>query len=87
MSKKNTEWRSIVNFCAFIAIVMIGICLILAKLGVGGEVAGALHTIAICIAYIVTAISGWFYIRNRKNVWIWVAYFVALVLIILSFVI
>ena len=85
-SSSGKDWRSFINLFAYIAIVMIGICLILSKLGVLSSLAGALSLIAHTIAYIIVAIGGWFYIANKRNIWLYVFYFVALVLIILFYI-
>jgi len=80
------DWRKIMNLFAYIATVMIGVCLLLSKLGILSGIADALRVIALVIAYIIVAIGGWFYIANKKNVWLWVVYFVSLVLIIVSYI-
>lgn len=81
-SSSAKDWRSVINFFAFVAIVMIGICLVLTKLNFAASIAGALSLIANTIAYIIVAIGGWFYIANKRNVWLYVAYFVSIALII-----
>lgn len=91
MSKKgggsSKDWRSFLNLFAFVAIALIGICLLLGKLEIGGGIISALALIGNVIAYVIVAIGGWFYIANRKNVWLWVIYFVSIVLIVISYII
>ena len=79
------DWRRFMNLCAYIAIICVGVCLLLSKIGIFGSFATALSIIAHTIAYIIVAIGGWFYIANKRNVWLYVTYFVALVLIIVCY--
>lgn len=79
------DWRKMMNLLAYVAIALIGVCLLLGKLGLSGNISNAFLTIGNIIAYLIVAVGGWFYIANRKNVWLWVVYFVSLVLIIISY--
>ena len=76
----------LINLVSFVAVICIGVALILSKIGALGPIAGALMTIAQTIAYLVVSIVSFFYVYKRKNVWIWVAWVVSIVLIVLSFV-
>lgn len=79
------DWRKMMNLIAYVSVCIIGVCLLLGALGASGSVLSAFATIGNVLAYCIVAIGGWFYIRNRKNVWVWVVYFVALVMIIISY--
>lgn len=79
------DWRKMMNLLAYVSICIIGVCLLLGKLNLSGAVITAFATVGNTIAYCIVAIGGWFFIRNRKNVWLWVIYFVALVMIIISY--
>jgi len=76
----------LVNLISFVAVICIGVALILSKIGALGSIAGALMTIAQTVAYLVVSIVSFFYVSRRKNIWIWVAWIVSIVLIVLSFV-
>lgn len=81
---KSSGW--LVNLCAFIAVVFIGVSLILSKVGLSGKISGALSTLAQAISYLIIIVSSFYYIRNRKNVWLWVVWAVSVVLIVLYFI-
>lgn len=75
-----TNWNKIFNFIAFVGLCIIAVVLILRKIFTG-EVVNALATIGACIAYFVTAVSAFFYVRSKRNVWWYVSYAVAVVLV------
>lgn len=81
---KSSGW--LVNIAAFVAVIFIGISLILTKVGLSGQISGALSTLAQAISYLIIIVSSFFYIHHRKNVWLWVAWAVSVVLILLYFI-
>ena len=81
------DWRKMMNLLAYVSVCIIGVCLLLSSLKIDGQIVNAFRLVGNTIAYCIVAIGGWFYIRNRKNVWVWVVYFVALVMIIISYLI
>ncbi len=80
------DWRVIINALAFVSVMLIGIALILVKIFGGGQVSTVIANVANALAYIITAISGFFFVKNKKQVWIWVAYLVGVVMIIIGFI-
>lgn len=82
---KSAGWLT--NLISFVAVICIGVALILGKIGFLSDIAGALLTIAQTIAYIVVTIVSFFYVYRKRNVWTWVAWSVAVVLIVLYYVI
>lgn len=84
MAKNNVS--KIVNFTAFVGLILVAVVLILQKI-VQGEIIGALRTVGESIAYFITAISAFFYVRSKRNVWWYVAYTVAVILVIIFMVI
>ncbi|MBO7527637.1 MAG: hypothetical protein J6T74_07085 [Clostridia bacterium] len=80
MARNN--WNKVFDFIAFIGLCIIAVVLVLHKIISANEVTKALGIIGECIAYFVTAVSAFFYVRSKRNVWWYVAYAVALVLII-----
>lgn len=81
MAKNN--FNKIFNLVAFIGLVCIAVVLILQKIfNANSGLVGALSLIGACIAYLVTAVSAFFYVRTKRNVWWYVAYTVAVVLIV-----
>ncbi len=83
-SVKSAGW--LINLISFVAVICIGVALMLAKIGFLSSVSGALMTIAQTIAYIVVSVVSFFYVLRKKNVWIWITWIVAVVLIVISFV-
>ena len=86
-NRKTTNWRSLINFCAFIAIAMIGLALLISKLIKPGEFTSALTLVANIISYTIVAISGFYYARSRRNFVYFIIWIIAIVLIIVSYVI
>lgn len=94
MGKETTTTKSksahgagwLVNLMSFAAVCCIGVALILSKIGALGGVAGALMTIAQTVAYLVVTVVSFFYVYQRKNVWLWVTWIVAVVLIVLYYI-
>ena len=82
---KSSGW--LINLVSFVAVICIGVALILGKIGFLSEIAGALLMIAQTIAYIVVTIVSFFYVYRKRNVWTWVAWSVAVVLIVLYYII
>lgn len=84
MAKSN--FGKVVNFVAFVGLIIVAVVLILQKI-VTGEIIGALRTVGESIAYFITAVSAFFYVKSKRNVWWYVAYTVAVVLVIVFMVI
>ena len=85
MTKNNMT--KFVNCLAFIGLIMVAIVLILQKFNLSGSVLGALRTIGESIAYLITSISAFFYVRSKRNVWWYVVYTAAVVLVVIFLVI
>lgn len=79
---KSSGW--LINLCAFVAVILIGLSLIFAK--IIPSVAGAFSTIAQVISYVVVSVVSFFYIAHKKNVWLWVVWIIAIVLIVVGVV-
>jgi len=82
---KSAGWLT--NLISFVAVICIGVALILGKIGFLSEIAGALLIIAQTIAYVVVTIVSFFYVYKKRNVWIWITWAVAVVLIVLYYII
>lgn len=83
MAKSN--FSKLINSLAFIGLIIIAIVLVLQKF-MDGQLLTALHIIGEAIAYLVTAITAYFYVQSKRGVWWYVAYFVALALIVVFMV-
>lgn len=82
--------KRVVNMFAFIGLVLVAFALLLTKLlgvfGISATVTGAIRSVGECIAYIVTMIYAWFYVRGKRSPWWYVVYSVALIAVILLFI-
>ena len=85
MAKNN--FGKIVNFIAFAGLMIVAVVLILQKINLSGDLLNAFRTIGESIAYTITAISAFFYVRSKRNVWWYVAYAVAVVLVLIFMII
>lgn len=84
MAKSN--FGKVMNFIAFVGLAIVAVILVLQKI-LSGEIIGALRTIGESIAYFVTAVSAFFYVKTKRNVWWYVAYAVCVILVIVFMVI
>ncbi len=82
MSKNENGFRSIMNLMAFVAIVMIAVSLILSKLNFAASINGACQLIANVIAYIMVAISSFYFVRSRRGIGYIITWIVCVVVII-----
>lgn len=87
MSKNTTTtktrtwgWKGIISLVAYVAVCCIGISLLVAKIGVG-SIAGAFHTVAEVLAYIVTSVVA-FGFAIRKRHWAYFTVWVVCVVLI-----
>ncbi len=81
MAKNN--FSKVINFIAFIGLVVVAGVLVLQTIFSNQlDLITAFRIIGESIAYLVTAISAFFYVRSKRNVWWYVAYTVAVVLIL-----
>lgn len=84
-TKNNWNWRGFVNLIAYVAIFCIGVALLIGKIGVG-SIAGAFHTVAEILAYLVTAVSAFFFAVSRRHWAYYVIWIVCVVLIVVMMV-
>lgn len=80
-SSGKRDFGRFLNILGYIGIILVAVALILAKIG-GGELASAMTLIANVIAYLITAVAGFYYARSKRNVWYFVAFAVAVILIV-----
>lgn len=87
--KRNTSLKWVLNMLSFVALVLVGVCLLLQVIFNAidaSKLAGAtnaIRTVGECIAYCVIAVYAFFFIRHKKNpVWA-VLYAIALTAILI----
>jgi len=80
----------ILNILAFVAVVIGGIALfiamILAKLDVSAGAITALQKVANSIGWAVLALLSFRFIKNRRRIWLWVVWAVAVVMIVVGII-
>ena len=86
MSKNNNGIRSVMNLLAFVAIIMIALSLILSKLNFASSISGACTLIANIIAYIMVAISSYYFVRSRRSVVYLITWIVCVVVIVVMMI-
>ncbi len=79
--------KRFMNMLAFIGLCLVAFALLLAKLlgvfGVSASAVNAIQLVGECIAYIVTMVYAFYFVKNKRNVWWWVAYCVSAVVVVL----
>lgn len=92
MAENNStnRWRHFVHFLAYIAVIMIGIALalsfILSKVGVSSSIVGSISKVANALAYLIVCVASFYYARSKRNVWFFVLWLIATVLIVVFMV-
>ena len=86
MANKSTNWRGILNFIAYVAIVCIGVALLIGRIGVG-SLAEAFHKVAEILAYLVTAVAAFYFAHSRRHWAYYTIWIVCVVLIVVLMVI
>ena len=87
MTKKtNGGWRSILNLISYIAIVCIGVALLIGKIG-GASLAASFKRVAEILAYLVTAVSAFYFANSRRHWAYYLIWLICVVLIIILMVI
>ena len=87
MSNKSVNWKGFINFLAYCGIVLIGLVLLLNTIFKPGEFTRALSLIANVIAYIIVAISAFYYAKSKRNFWFLLVWIIAIVLIIVFYIV
>ena len=80
--------KKFMTMLAFIGLCLVAFALLLAKLlgavfGVSPSAVSAIRTVGECIAYIVTMVYAYNFVRAKRNAWWWVAYCVSVVVVVL----
>ena len=76
-----SDFRKFLNLLGFIGVILVGAALVVAKIAGGGALTSAMTLVANFIAYFITAVAAFYYVRARNKVWMYVVYFVAIIVI------
>ena len=89
-SNNDLKTKRLVSLCAFVAVVLIAISLLLQCLfgwfGWNLTVAGYIRQVGEWIATVITCISAWFYIRTKRKTSWYVVYAIAVTVIMILLV-
>ena len=90
-SKQKTNMSYILNVLAYVAVCFGGVALfvsmILGKCGVSLSIIPVMQKLANAIAWAVVSILSFNFIKNRKKLWMWIVWTIAVVMIILGIII
>ena len=79
--------KKFMNMLAFIGICLVAFALLLSTLldvfGVTAGVVSAIQTVGECMAYIVTMVYAFYFVKTKRSPWWWVAYCVSVVVVVL----
>ena len=88
MANNSVGFKKFLNLLAFIAIIAVAVALLMGMIfTTNTSVVSALKLVAECIAYLVTAIYAFYYIYSMRNTAVTIVYFVAVIIIIVSFIV
>jgi len=79
--------KKIAQAAAYYAIIIVAIALVLNYFSIFGDVANILYRVANIIAYILVAISAFFYVKIKRNLVYMITYIVAVVLMVIFMII
>ncbi len=89
-TKKTTSAAYVLNILAYVAVCFGGVALfvamILSKCGVSLSLIPIMQRIANAIAWLVVSILSFKFIKNRKKLWMWIVWTIAVVMIVISII-
>lgn len=87
---RNSRWSStkVIDCIAYFAIICIAIALIFRLIFKNNSpsVAAAFHSIGECLAYVIAIWLGFYWTRKHKNIWWFIGWLVATVLIVVIYI-
>ena len=79
--------KKFMSMLAFLGLCLVAFALLLAKLlgvfGVHANVTDAIQSVGECLAYIVTMVYAFNFVKGKRSPWWWVAYWVSVVVVVL----
>ena len=81
--KYQLNFRKMFNAIAFVCLMISGIALLISKIFLGADSSAAriLNSVAYVLAFTVTSICAYFYVRTKRNI-VWTIIYVVVVLIV-----
>ena len=85
--KKDLNTKRFFNMLAFIALVISGVALLISKIFFGDSAtASFLNGVAYVLAFVVTSVSAFYYVRSTRNITILIVYIVAVIIVVVPLV-
>lgn len=85
--KNQLNTKKFFNAMAFVALIIAGIALLISKIFFGtSTVAIVLNSIAYALAFLVTSICAYFYVRTKRSLAWTIVYVVAVIIVIVPLV-
>lgn len=86
--KNQLNQKKFFNAMAFVALMLAGIALLISKIffKAGQPVSNILNGIAYTLAFVVTAVNAYFYVRTKRNVAYIILYVLAVLLVVVPLV-
>lgn len=79
--------KKFMSILAFLGLCFVAFALLLARIlgaiGVSASVTNAMLSVGECLAYIVTMVYAFNFVKGKRSPWWWVAYWVSVVVILL----
>ena len=90
MADKKKSSYNLMDILSFVAVCLGGIALFLAmvlgKVGVSLTIVGLINDIANIIGWAVLCLLSFKFIKSRKNLWLWIVWIVAVVMIVIGII-
>ena len=84
--KRELNTKRFFNMLAFIALIISGVALLISKIFLGGTSASVLNGIAYTLAFIVTSVCAYSYVRTRRSLTVLIIYIVAVVIVVVPLI-
>lgn len=88
--KKELNTKKFFNAMAFIALVIAGIVLVVSKIlgavGIDIKILSILNTVASTLAFVVTSVAAYYYVRTKRSIAWMIVYVIAVILVVVPLV-
>ena len=84
--KRELNTKRFFNMLAFIALMISGVALLISKIFFCGTVANILNNVAYVLAFVVTAVAAYHYVRTKRNLVVTIIYIIAVIIVVIPLV-
>ena len=86
--KKELNTKRFFNLLAFVALIVSGVALLISKIFLGNSTtANVLNNLAYVLAFVVTAVSAYGYVRTRRSMTMLIIYIIAVIFVVIPLII